>query len=178
MNLQEVNNLIDLAIGVVTFLFLLIGGGAGLFIFFQLAPILNLQILSSWTDESKQYLLLRFEIENKSRVRIHNPTIRIQVIEQRISDKGSLSHWVPFRKDAIQPTEQPVEWRDPEDVANTTKRIYPGETIIIERLYHYPQKPLILHVAIQVEIKLGFWGRMVTRKTQNWRQTTTRFVVK
>ena len=177
MPIQGTKDILDLITGAVTLLALLIAGGAGLFLFFQLAPVLNLMILPSWTDESKQYLIVRFEIENKSRVRVYDPIIRIQALEQRVPDGGSLSQWVPFSKEAIRPAEPPVEWREPDRIS-TTKRIYPGEIISVERLYHCPQVSMVLHVALQVRIKLGLVGRIVTRKTDDWSQTTTRFVVK
>jgi hypothetical protein len=176
--IQDVQLYIGLATSIIALLFLLIGGVAGIFIFFQLAPILALRILPTWADEKKEHLVIRFEVENKSRVRITRPKIRLQVIEQKVAPSGAISQWVPFTKEAVRQGEQLVEWRDPIEISETTARMYPSEIIVIERLYHCPQASLILHIALQVEVKLGLWGRVVTRKTQDWRQTTTCFVVK
>ena len=177
MTFQGAKDVIDLIAGLATILALLVGGGAALFLFFQFAPVLSLKILPEWNDESKQNLTIRFEVENKSRVRVYNPIIRIQVLEQQVSEGGYLSQWVPFSKDAIRSNEQPVVWNEPEKIS-TTKRIYPGEVISAERFYHCPQAALILHVGLEVRIKLGLFGRIVTRKSGDWNQTTTRFVVK
>jgi hypothetical protein len=155
----------------------LISAGVALFLFFQLAPVLSLRISPAWTDDTRQYLTIRFEVENKSRVRVSNPVIRMQVLEQPLSGGGALSDWVPFRQDRIRPSEPVKEWREPVD-NSTTKRIYPGEIIAVERLYHYPQSSLILHIGLQVTIKLGLIGRIVTRKRDDWSQTTTLFLVK
>jgi hypothetical protein len=71
-----------------------------------------------------------------------------------------------------------VEWHEPVEIFKSTQEIYPGEVISFERLYHCPQDTIILHIGFQVELDLGFWDRVVTRKTGLWRQTTTCFVVK
>jgi hypothetical protein len=176
--MQNIQLYVGLATSIIALLFLLIGGVAGIFIFFQLAPILALRILPTWADEKKEHVVIRFEIENKSRVRINRPKIRLQVIEQKVPSSGAISEWVPFKKEAARQNEQPVEWREPIEISETTARMYPSEVIVIERLYQCPQASLILHAALQVEVKLGLWGRIVTRKTQDWRQTTTCFVVK
>ena len=169
---------ISLTKDVVTLLALLIGGAMALFVFFQLAPVLNLRILPSWTDDTKQFLILKFQVENKSRVRVHSPKGRIQVLEHEIQAGTFLSQWVPFDKNTIIPTEQPIEWHEPVEIFRSTKEIYPGEVISYERLYHCPQDRVALHVGLQVEIELGFFGRMATRNTKSWRQTTTCFIVK
>src|SRR5262245_13819980 len=129
MNLKD---FVDLATGIITLLFLLIGGAAGVFLFFQLAPVLTLRIIPTCTDEAKHLLTLRFEVENKSRVRVSNPKIRIQVLEHKLPEGGRLSQWVPFAKTAIKAMEPPVEWHEPEEIGSTTQRIFPGETIAIE----------------------------------------------
>ena len=162
----------------VTVLVLLIGGALAIFVYFRLAPVLNLRILPTWADERKQFLILRFEIENKSRVRILAPKGRIQVLKHDIQPGASMSHWVPFTKDAIKSTEQPREWLEPVEILTHTVYIYPGETISFERIYHCPEDTVVVHVGLQVELTLTRWGRLVTRRTQPWRQTTTCFVAK
>ena len=175
---MSINDSISLISDVVTLLALLIGGALALFVFFQLAPVLELRILPSWTDDTKQFLVLKFQIENKSRVRVYNPQGRIQVLEHQIPPGASLSHWVPFDKDAVRPSEEPIEWHEPVAVLKSPKQIYPGETISFERLYHCPQDDVVMHVGLQVRLELGLFGRIVTRKREPWQQTATCFVVK
>jgi len=175
MSIVDITGLIR---DIVTILALLLGGLVGIFIFFQLAPVIHLSITPTWIDDVKQFLLIRFEIENKSRVRATRPRGQIQVLEHKVDPGSMISQWVPFRESAILPSEQPVEWREPIKIFTSTRQIFPGEVIVLERLYHIPQNNIILHAGFQVELELSFLGRLVTRKREPWRQTTTCFIVK
>ena len=117
-------------------------------------------------------------MENKSRVRANKPRGQIQILEYPFKPGIALSQWVPFDKSAIPPNEQPIEWREPEKIFKSTLQMYPGEVISLERLYHYPQDMVIIHVGLQVQLETGFIGRIITRKGELWKQTTSRFVVK
>jgi hypothetical protein len=171
---------ISLAKDIVTLLALLMGAAISLFIFFQFAPVLELRILPTWTDDSKQFLVVKFEVENKSRVRANKPRGQIQILEYPFKPGLALSQWVPFDKSTIPDNEQPIVWREPEKIFKSTLQIYPGEVISFERLYHYPQDTVVIHIGLQVQLELGFAGRIITRKGKReaWRHTITRFVVK
>jgi hypothetical protein len=175
---MTITEVIGLIADVVTVLAVVIGGVMAVFVYFQLAPVLQLRILPRWSDESKQHLVLRFEIENKSRVRMNSPWGQIQVLKHRVEPAGSLSHWVPFEKGKIKPDEVPIEWLDPVKIFGTTKEIYPGQTIAFEMLYHCPEDSVVMHIGLQVGLALDFWERIITGKGAPWRQTTTCFVVK
>ena len=175
---MSVTELVGLIQDIITILALLTGGAVAVFVYFQLAPVLELRILPSWADDSKQFLIVKFQVENKSRVRLYSPKGRIQILEHTTQNIDSLSHWVPFEEKAILPSEKPIEWHHPEEIFRTTKQIYPGEVISIERLYRCPREGVALHIGLQVELRLGRFGRLVTRKKEAWRQTTTSFVVK
>ena len=163
---------------IITLLALGIGSLAAIFIYFQLAPTVNLKILPTWADNAKEHLVIRFEIENKSKVRLNRPRGKIQILEYTIGKSNMMSQFVPFRQEDIPKGERPIEWREPVIILTNTKQIYPGETISYERLYHYPQEAVIIHIGLQIELELSFWGQIVTRKRESWRQTTTCFVVK
>jgi hypothetical protein len=169
---------VSLAKDLVTLLAILIGSATAVFVYFQLAPVLQLRIVPTWADERKEFLILRFEIENRSRVRIFAPKGRIQVLKHDIQPGASMSHWIPFREDAVKPDERPREWREPVEIFKSTLDIYPGETISFERIYDCPEDTVVVHAGLQVELELSRWGRWVTRKAEPWRQTTTRFVAK
>jgi hypothetical protein len=79
----------------------LIGGVLALIIFVEFAPVLRLHISPTWVNANGDLLNLRIEIENKSRVRIYNPEIYLQVLEHSLPKKDSLSEWVPFSKERI-----------------------------------------------------------------------------
>ena len=175
---MSVADSISLIKDIATLLALIIGAAIGLFVFFQLAPILRLRIVPRWTDGSQQFLVVRFEVENSSRVRAHRPRGLIQVLEHAFQPGMMLSHYIPFEEKEIISTEPPIEWREPAKVFQHTKAIYPGEMILVERLYHYPQESAIIHIGFQVGLSLGLLGRLFTRSRDAWRQTTTCIVVK
>jgi len=163
---------------ILTVFAVLIGGLAAIFVYFQLAPVLELRILPRWTDDNKRYLVLRFEMENKSRVRLRSPWGRIQVLKYEMQPGSSLSHWIPFEQSTIRPLELPIAWSDPVQIFTSTHDIYPGETIVFERLYDCPEDTLVMHIGLQVGLKLGVVRRILTGKAQEWRQTTTGFATK
>jgi hypothetical protein len=175
---MTIMDIVSLAKDIVTLLALLIGGALAVFVYFQLAPILKLRILPRWEDDSKEFLVVKFEIENRSRVRVTSPKGRIQVLKHKVERGAWMSHWVPFSEDAILPDEHPTEWQEPAVLFTTTRHIFPGETISVERLYHLPEDTVVLHIGLQVEIEMGLVGRIVTRKRLPTRQTTTCFVAK
>jgi hypothetical protein len=175
---MTIADIIGVVKDVVTVLVVLMGGAMAVFVYFQLAPVLQLRIIPRWTDENKQYLILRFEIENKSRVRAYGPWGRIQILKHGIEPGSSLSHWVPFEESAVRPSEKPIEWSDPIDIFTSTEDIYPGEAIAFERLYHCPEEAVVFHVGLQAGLKLNVLERIITGKRKAWRQTTTCFVVK
>jgi hypothetical protein len=170
--------LISLIRDVLPLLALIIGGLFAIFIYSQFAPILNLRIIASWADEDREYLKLKFEIENKSRVRVNSPLARIQMLEHKLTETNLISEWVPFHRDAIKPEEAPIVWREPERVFKSTERIFPGETLSIERLVHCSQDKTILHIGFQVQLELGLLGKLITGRLKAWRQTTTAIMVK
>ena len=163
---------------IVSLLAVVIGALVVLFVYFQFAPVLSLRIAPTWIGKKRSLLLIRIEVENKARVRLHSPKGKIQVLKYSLPAQGFLSQWVPFERGTIPKEESPIEWREPIEIFNTTKEIYPGETIAYERLYHIPEDTVIVHIGLQVEMKLGGLGRLVTGKKENWRQTTTCFAVK
>ena len=156
---------------------LLIGALAGLFIFFQLAPVAQLRILPRWSDETQQFLIVRLEIENRSRVRIVRPTGHFQVLEYALDTNRALSHFVPFTEERSK-KEPPLEWREPALMFESTRQIYPGATIVVERLHPCPQSEVAIKLGLQINIGLNLFGRLVTLKREPWQQTTTCIVVK
>jgi hypothetical protein len=170
--------IIGLISDLITIIAIVIGAFIAFFVYFQFAPVIRLSIIPTWIDAQKEYLTVRFQIENKSRVRLYKPVGRIQVLHYAVPPGGSLSQWVPFRKEAILAAEPPREWREPDEVLKSTITIYPGELVSYERLYHIPEDVTVIHIGFQVELRLGFFARIATRKREAWRQTTTCFAVK
>jgi hypothetical protein len=179
---------------------------AAVFVYFALAPVPELRITSSWVDEARVHLLLRFELHNKSRVRMRSPRVNVQILQQEIGEQGFLSEWVPFAKDAIRKGEEPVRWTEPAQILPKPIRgsalpdvgprrasrkpaakrqvtgittVYPGEAMVFERLYRFPEDRIILHVAMQLQVKLNALERFVTLiGSRRWTKTLTHFVTK
>ena len=70
-------------------------GWFGLRVFHRFAPTMTLRISTQWADDPNG-LLVRFEIENKSGVRIEPRRCSVQFLEHAQSKTPSLSEWVPF----------------------------------------------------------------------------------
>ena len=181
---MSISDIVSLSRDLVTLLAVVIGVIAGLFIFFQLAPVLALRISPSWTDETKQFLIIRYEVENKSRVRVHRLTGQVQMFEHTLRQGGFLSNVIPFSQKDYEDinygksmSEDRPAWHEPSPIFTTTKQIYPGETIIIEKLYSCTKADVAIHFGLQVGLRLGLWGRITTRKREPWRQTTTCIIV-
>jgi hypothetical protein len=175
---MELKDTIGLVSNIATILAVLAGGWFAVFVFLQFAPILVLRILPTWIGEGSKWVILRIEVENKSRIRVHKQTIYLQILEHNLSDGGMLSEWVPFHESAIIPTERPVGWHEPIEIFKSSKGIDPGETLVAERLYYCPSNN-VLHVGLQVKAKLGLFGKIATQ-VRGWNQswTTTRIVMK
>ncbi len=176
MSIPEV---IGLTSDIVSLFVLGLGAILALFVFFQLAPVLTLRILPSWTSDSKDVLKIRLEVENKSRIGVRYPKFHLQILEHRVEANVALSEWVPFAEVEILPDEQPLFWQDPVQVFGSTNGIYAGEVISIERLYPCQEDSTVIHVGLRVEIKQGFVGRVATvARNKIWTQYTTVLVVK
>jgi hypothetical protein len=169
---------IEMVGNLITALALFIGAGLAVFVFSRLAPVLNLRIIPSWAGDKSRWVILRLEVENKSRVRIHKQSICLQVLEYRVPAGTSFSEWVPFEEEAIVASEQPLQWSEPIEVFKSTLTIDPNEVLAIERLHYCPPDTL-LKVGLQVRMKLGIAGRIATR-VRGWhhQRTTTRIVMK
>ena len=127
--LADIKNIVELISGIAAILTFLTGSWLAVFVFLQFAPVLSLRIISTWPDEESRWVIIRLEVENKSRVRVRKDEIHLQVLEHEIKEGGSLSEWVPFKKDDALDTEQPIDWRDPLEVFKSTKEL-------ADRTYH------------------------------------------
>lgn len=172
------NDIISNVGNVAAIIAILVGGWFAVFVFLQFAPILSLRILPTWSSDDTNRVILRIEIENKSKIRVYKQSIYLQILEHNVPIGNILSEWIPFEEKAIILTEQPISWHEPIEIFKSTKGIDPGEILVAERL-HYCQPNNVLHVGLQVKANLSFWGRIATRvRGRNQRWTTTRIVMK
>ena len=155
----------------------LVGAFISIFVYFNFSPIVRLVIIPKWLKKD-EFLLVRIVIKNESRVRISKLKGKIQILEYKELTDRVLSEWVPFDKNSILSYEEPVKWYKPDEILNTTGRIYPGERITVERLYKISSESKIVHIGLNINIKLGLFGKITTCKVKSWSQTTTCFAVK
>jgi hypothetical protein len=116
----------------------------------ELLPVLTVRIRVA--EKDGHMLLFHLEAENKSRLPARVTLARFQILEHNISGANTLSEWVPFDKSRVRPDEQPVEWKDPVEVLETTRFVKPGEIITVERGYR-PTPGTAVHCAYQVQIR-------------------------
>ena len=100
--------------------------------------------------------------------------IRLQILEYSRDNTLFLSEWVPFSQDLIQGNENPIEWREPENICQTTSYIYPGEIVKVERLYTFPVDK-IWHIGFQIQTEYNWLEYLlVWKRGKSW--TTTKII--
>lgn len=181
--MESTKIIIEIIESSVTIFAILFGAFVAIYFFVQFTPKIDLRIIPEWIDKSKRKLVVRFEIENKSQVRINvkrftksqqnkNLMILVQILEYYKANTSTLSEWVPFSKNDIRDKEEPIEWNDPEFICQTTNHIYPGETVKVNRLYTFPEDK-IWHIGFQIQTEYNFIEKMLIWKLSK-RWTTTK----
>jgi len=146
------------------------------FIFQQFSPVAQIRIIPRWIDQSYGKFALRIEIENKSKVRIRHKVALLQVLRYSLSERKRLSEWVPFAKGRVIEGEEPIEWKEPEQIFRSTVHIYPGEVIATERLEQIEEPDQFLHIGVQY--KSHFVFRWLFTSVLAWEEcwTTTAII--
>jgi hypothetical protein len=154
----------------------LIGGVVvGVRVLAQWAPNIRLAIESWWLDTDKGRIVLRFTLENISRVYVEKNRVLLQVLFYSVEQQSHLSEWVPFTRDAIKPEEQPLEGHAPENILETTDGLYPGERITVDRVLTVPKRDIFLHAALQYTARMRGIKRFLARTfrwNEQWTTTT------
>ncbi|MEN9865780.1 MAG: hypothetical protein RL748_1370 [Pseudomonadota bacterium] len=127
-----------------------------IFVFQQFSPVAQIRILTRWIDQENGKLVLRIEIENKSKVRIRQKVAMLQVLRYSLTDRRHLSEWVPFSQERVIEGEEPLEWNEPKKIFASTVHLYPGEVVVIERLEQIENPDHFLHVGIQYKSHFKF----------------------
>ena len=161
---------------------LVCGTLVALFVYFKFAPVIKITIDSNRVNNTTS--LLGIKIENPSKVRVAikkdsssttESNILLQSFQHNKEEIDRLTEFLPFSKDWFEKKKYPATWREPEIIFETTKWIYPGEVIAIERpIFHNEGK--VLHVGVQVHARFGLLELASVRHlTQRW--TCVRFLV-
>lgn len=134
------------------------------FLFLQLAPRVRLGISARWPCPDSPVCILTLTVSNESRVRIRTKEALLQVTLHPAAEIADLTEWVEFSKAT------PI-W-------TSSRYLYPGETVSVERPLLLSDLSTIAHVGIKYRALLSPFGKLVSllREPQvDW--TTTVFIV-
>jgi hypothetical protein len=166
-------NFINIVEGILTCIVILVSGFVAVYFYVQFTPKIDLRIIPEWRGKDGSKLVLRLEMENKSKVRASIKSVQLQILEYN-QEQVALSEWVPFSPCSLHVNEHPVEWKEPETICQTSKRIYPNETIKVERLYTFPENK-IWHIGLQLQVEYkNRIEKCVPKKAKRW--TTTKII--
>jgi hypothetical protein len=163
--------------------------GKSVFYNAEYSPNVHITILPRWGDKTKNYIILRIEVENISQIIIPlkgdplegDPSKEIgqdlQILVYRNSPKDNdsdsskllLSSWVPFSEEAFNETDRlelAEKWHRPFKILRSTKKLYPKEIVSSEVLYHFPEET-VLHVGVQIKADIGKLARLVKLYVQD-----------
>ncbi len=118
-------------------------------------PVLRLRIAPRCIDKTAGRFILGIEVENKSKLAVRKKLARVQILEYGSEIPSFLSEWVPFEEERKRSNEEPLEWRDPVEVLNSTIKIEPGETIYVELLYTCSPNCSVIHCGLQFQVNLN-----------------------
>lgn len=127
-------------------------GPGGVWVYRGAIPALRVRVEPELVDKEARIVRIRLEAENKSRVAATMKEARLQVVEHNTSNIQILSEWVPFKKSAIVPGEQPIRWREPMQVMKSTVQITSDEVIKTEVLYR-ASGAVAVHCGFQVKVE-------------------------
>ena len=160
----------------------------GVLVFFDFSPRVRLRILPTLVDKANLRYVLRLEVENISKVTIAKDQVRgckLQILEHSLQAGSNFSEFVPFTRekhDERPPSERAKAWREPISILETTRFLYPGDLVIVERLISLPDDDTFLHVGFQFHGEIRWLTRIALRiqsllaaeKVERW--TTTGFL--
>jgi hypothetical protein len=133
---------------------LIIGGSVVAWLyFFVLAPQIRLQLSHRWMDGNATVGVLTIQVTNTSKVRIRKDSLRLQMLFYPIARMATLTDWVPFSKDST--VESTDRWRNPQEICEQTKYVYPGETMTVEHPLVFEDCHSVGHVGLQFRAELN-----------------------
>lgn len=132
-------------------------------IYLKFAPIVIFRITPHWPDLMTDAVILKIEIENKSKVKLTKEDIKFKIIRHEKSTiLELLKEWVPIE--------------NAESICQTTKILYPGEILKIDRLYKVKDDE-ILQGLIQFKAKYSWFEQILANIKGGLEQWATTFIV-
>lgn len=152
-----------------------LGALFAIYFYAQFSYPMSLRLRTRWFDDEKNYLIVKFEIENKARISMSSPTVVLQVREYDVSDCQSTCLGISKHKCTSIYDHNKWMCHDRDHIFGGTIKINPKEIISEERLYHFPNKDAVLHLRFRVEARRHFLDRL-RHKQMNVIQSTTHIV--
>lgn len=171
--------LIDLVNGIFQVVVYVVGAFVAMYLYVEFSPKIELGISPRWPSGDAGPCILTITIANRSRVMVKKEDIRLQILFYNMAQLPKLSEWVPFNKSAVIQGEEPIVWRDPVRICQTTEYIHPGEAIVIERPLVFDVSNTVAHAGLKFSTKLSSLKSVLyspfNKKNVDW--TMTVFVI-
>ena len=132
-------------------------------IYLQFAPDIVFRITPLWSTISPDVVVVKIEIENKSKVRLTKKKIRLQINKHDRSTLKELTEWVDFDNTA-------------EEISKSTILFYPGSVLKIDRLYKCKENEIIQGI-IQFEGKFSWLHKVLASIKSNTETWTNTFII-
>lgn len=157
MDLQQITTLTKDFLIIIGILF---GGFISVKLYLQFAPDIIFRITPIWSTLTPDIVVLKIEIENKSKVKLTKKKIKFKIISHKRSNLTELTEWVQFDDNA-------------DEICKTTKIFYSGSILRIDKLYKC-KKDEILQGIIQFEGKFSKFEKFLANikgKKETWTNT-------
>ena len=146
----------------------------------ELSPVVVPRVSGLWVSRHPEVVVITFEIENLSRVRVLKKAIVMRVQEHDLATgldgRDAICRgieWVTFGSPWVPRREETGAHSSlgPAEIFTTTVFLNPGETIRVQRLYEVGESG-VLHVGLQVRKRFPWWIEALDRLTRlwNWRK--------
>lgn len=119
---MDIQHIIPLIKDILIVIGVIVGGFLSIKLYLQFAPDIIFRITPVWSTLTPDILVLKIEIENKSKVKLTKEKIKFKIISHNKSTLTELKEWVQIDDDT-------------DEICRTTQIFYPGSILKIDRLY-------------------------------------------
>lgn len=142
---------------------IIIGVFLSIKLYLHFAPDIVFRITPTWSTATPDIVVLKIEIENKSKVKLTKEKILFKLTSLKKSDFKELKEWVLIDDKA-------------EEICHSTRIFYPGSILRIDRLYRCKDDE-IFQGLIQFEAKFSKFERFLGNIKGNKETWTNTFIL-
>ena len=157
---MDTQHIITLIKDILIIIGLFIGGFLSIKLYLQFAPDIIFRITPVWSTLTPDIVVLKIEIENRSKVKLTKEKIIFKIISHNKSALSELKEWVQIDDNV-------------EEICKTTRIFYPGSILRIDRLYKCKGDE-ILQGIIRFEAKFSKFEKLlgdIKGKKETWTNT-------